>query len=38
LASAAVDFWKRPIKSSVLAGFRFSKVLPDSDGTHVPPM
>ena len=36
--SAAVDFWNTPIRSSVLAGLRFSNVWPERDGTHSPSM
>ena len=36
-ASSVVESGNSPIRSSVLAGLRFSNVAPDSDGTHFPP-
>ena len=35
---ASLDCWNTPIRSSVLAGLRFSKVWPDEEATHSPSM
>ena len=34
--SFAFDCWKTPMRSSVFAGLRFSKVWPEVEGTHSP--
>ena len=34
--SAGVDFWNTPRRSPVFAGLRFSKLSPETEGTHAP--